>query len=181
MDRMAFENVLNDEFGRGLTEVLIKCDFDTPVSFMIGETSEEILRKIQQTFSRRICRKIICNDQCISCSLYPSTYAKLAWFVQRLLIMSPLSKPFIKQTTLSNQDLIYIKDKNVKINATISCDVNQDKKNLTQVSFSRSFYRNIYFIFYSKNSKDDGSDNLPWAIAVFIILFIMCFLGLIFH
>jgi hypothetical protein len=65
--------------------------------------------------------------------------------------MSPLSKPFIKQTTLSNQDFICIKNKNVKINATTSCDVNQnkkDKKNLTEVSFSRSFYRNIYFIFY---------------------------------
>ena len=52
---------------------------------------------------------------------------KLIWFVQRLLIMSPISKPFIKQTSLSNQDFTHIKDKNIKINTTVCRNSNQHK------------------------------------------------------
>ncbi len=99
MNRKAFEILLNDELGANLASKLISIDFDTPVSFLIGETSNEILSKIQETFSRNYCRKIICTDQCLTCSLSPPNYAKLIWFVQRLIIMSPLTKPFIKQTS----------------------------------------------------------------------------------
>ena len=96
MNRKTFSTLLHDELGSTLASKLISIDFDTPVSFMIGETSNEILSKIQQTLSRHICQNLFCNDQCLLCSLSPPNYAKLTWFVQRLIIMSPLKKPFIK-------------------------------------------------------------------------------------
>ncbi len=99
MNRKTFSTLLHDELGATLAFKLISIDFDTPVSFMIGETLNEILSKIQQTLSRHVCHKFICNDQCLLCSLTPPNYAKLAWFVQRLTIMSPLTKPFIKPTS----------------------------------------------------------------------------------
>ncbi|CAF3307167.1 unnamed protein product [Rotaria socialis] len=104
MSRMTFTSLLNDELGPHLTGKLLSLDFDHPVSFMIGKTADEILTKIQQTFSRQICGKLICHHDCVSCSLSPPTYAKLIWFVQRLLIMSPLRQPFTKQISLSNKD-----------------------------------------------------------------------------
>jgi hypothetical protein len=111
MNRKTFENLLYDELGANLAQKLISIDFDIAVSFMIGETTNEILTKIQQTFSRKFCRKINCNDHCLSCSLSPPNYAKLAWFVQRLIIMSPLTKPFIKHNS-SSKSLNDSKDKN---------------------------------------------------------------------
>jgi hypothetical protein len=98
MDRLNFKNLLTDELGPLLTKCLIELDFDTAVSFMIGETVEEVVTKIQQSLSRLVCRRIICNNYCISCALLPSSYAKLSWFVQRLFIMSPISKPFVQRT-----------------------------------------------------------------------------------
>lgn len=104
---MTFTNLLRDELGSNLTEKLLSMDFDHPVSFLIGETSEEILEKIQQTFSRQICGQFICHDNCVLCSLNPSTYAKLTWFVRRLLIMSPLQKPIVKKVShIANTGLI---------------------------------------------------------------------------
>ena len=119
MNRMTFTSLLQDELGPNLTEKLLSLDFDHPVSFMIGKTSDEILTKIQQTFSRQICGKIIYHDDCVSCSLNPSTYAKLIWFVQRLLIMSPLHKPFIKRISSANEDFSHIKDKETRENTSI--------------------------------------------------------------
>ena len=104
MTHITFKGVLNDELGERLTSDLVILGFDTPVSFLIGETSNEILTKIQQTFSNYICRKINCNVRCILCSLNPPSYAKLAWFVQRLLIMSPISKPLVKQILLPTEN-----------------------------------------------------------------------------
>jgi hypothetical protein len=98
MDRKSFRKVLTDELGSLLTKRLLEIDFDTAISFMIGETAEEVLIKIQQSLSRLFCNKIICNAYCTSCALMPSSYAKLTWFVQRLLIMSPISKPFVQRT-----------------------------------------------------------------------------------
>ncbi|CAF1116602.1 unnamed protein product [Rotaria sp. Silwood1] len=114
MNRMTFENVLKDELGVKLTEKLLSIDFDHPVSFLIGETSDEILTKIQQTYRLEVCGKIICNENCVSCSFDSPTYAKLAWFVQRLLIMNPIRKAFIKEKafpTLLQEDFSCIKDK----------------------------------------------------------------------
>ena len=54
MDRLTFNNLLNEELGERLTSSLISQGFDTPVSFLIGETSDEILIKIQQIFSHSI-------------------------------------------------------------------------------------------------------------------------------
>jgi hypothetical protein len=59
---------------------------------MIGETLNEILSKVQQTLSRHIFHKFICNDQCLLCSLTPPIYAKLVWFVQHLII----NKSFVR-------------------------------------------------------------------------------------
>jgi len=125
MNRKTFEMLLSDELGAHLSQQVISVGFDTPVSFMIGETSNEILSKIQQTFSRKFCSKTICNDHCLSCSLNPPNYAKLAWFVQRLSIMSPLTKPFIKQTssvTLLNDNSTSVKGKNATINSSSNED-----------------------------------------------------------
>ncbi len=125
MNRQAFEMLLFDELGTHLAHHVISIGFDTPVSFMIGKTSNEILSKIQATFSRKFCSKIICNDHCLSCSLSPPDYAKLVWFVQRLSIMSPLSKPFIKKTsslTLLNDNSTSIKGKNTTINSSSNED-----------------------------------------------------------
>ena len=141
MNRSAFASLLNDELGENLTRKLLSFDFDIPVSFMIGETSDEILIKIQQTFSRHICRTTICNDHCLSCSLSPPMYAKLAWFVQRLIIMSPISKPFVKKLSSANQDLKCMKDKNIishDSNQNDLSDIHQIKSNTAktdQVSF----------------------------------------------
>ncbi|CAF3667950.1 unnamed protein product [Rotaria sp. Silwood1] len=149
MDRMAFEDVLMNELGVNLTEKLLSIDFDLPVSFMIGETSDEILIKIQQTFSREICGKIICNENCLLCSFNQSTYAKLAWFVERLLIMSPIRKAFIKPKvfpTLLKENFSHMKDEDVKNHikipfrstTDISLDVTEDendRKIAIQVSF----------------------------------------------
>jgi hypothetical protein len=101
MDRKTFERLLFDELGTNLAPPLISMGFDTPISFMIGVTSDEILSKIQQTISLLHCRKTTCNDHCLTCSILPPHYAKLFWFVQRLIIMSPLSKPFIKPNSSS--------------------------------------------------------------------------------
>jgi hypothetical protein len=131
MDRKTFKAVLNDELGANLTERLISFDFDLPISFMIGETSDEILTKIQQTFTRQICHKTICTDSCISCSLNPPIYAKLAWFVQRLLIMSPLSKPFVKQILSPKQNSPSIQEENCYSNKQNSTNIKQ----IIQVSF----------------------------------------------
>jgi hypothetical protein len=125
MDRNTFAKLLFDELGQNLALNLIAIDFDTAVSFLIGETSDEILTKIQQTFSRRFCHKIICNEHCITCSLSPPNYAKLAWFVQRLFIMSPLSKPFIRKTSSSK----LLNDNSTSIqrkNTTTSSSSNDD-------------------------------------------------------
>ncbi|CAF4102443.1 unnamed protein product [Rotaria sp. Silwood2] len=164
---MTFVNLLNDELGPNLTGKLLSLDFDLPVSFMIGETSDEILTKIQQTFSRRICRKIICNEHCTLCSLNPSTYAKLTWFVQRLLVMNPLRKPFIKQISLpklSNEDISCMKDKNVTTTYNSieenSLNVNINKKN-----------RNIT----NQNSNSNCSDCEKLTIIILIMLFIIVF------
>ncbi|CAF3148987.1 unnamed protein product [Rotaria sp. Silwood2] len=145
MDRITFQRLLKDELGSNLTKILSSLDFDRPVSFMIGETSYEILTKIQQAFSRQICHKIICNEHCILCSLYPSTYAKLNWFVQRLLIMSPYRKPFIKQISsvkLSNEDFSSMKDKNITAahntieENSLNININKNTRNISiQVSF----------------------------------------------
>ncbi|CAF1977545.1 unnamed protein product [Rotaria magnacalcarata] len=133
MNRMTFTSLLSDELGPNLTGKLLSVDFDQPVSFMIGETSDEILTKIQQTFSRQICGKNICDDHCVSCSLSPPVYAKLIWFVQRLILMSPLRKPFIQQKiSLINENLSSIKDR-------AATNDNRIEKNddgiLTKVSF----------------------------------------------
>jgi hypothetical protein len=119
MDRLTFERLLIDELGRNLTQKLFEVDFDTPVSFLIGETADQILTKIQETFSRSICSKMICNDRCIFCSQNPSTYAKLTWFIQRLLIMSPLKKPFIKQPSI-NQNNSYTQIRQCSANIHIN-------------------------------------------------------------
>ncbi|CAF3188544.1 unnamed protein product [Rotaria sp. Silwood2] len=111
---MIFENVLNDELGVNLTEKLLSIDIDLPVSFLIGETSDEILIKIHRTYSREVCGKIICNENYVLCSFNPLTYAKLAWFVQRLLIMNLIRKTFIKQIAfpiLLKEDFSFMKDK----------------------------------------------------------------------
>jgi hypothetical protein len=115
MDRPTFECLLREELGTYFANVLIEYHFDTPISFMIGETPNEILAKIQLVFSRNCCHKRMCSDQCLVCSFSPPLYAKLAWFVQRLLIMSPFTKPFIKPTsltTLINNDSTSIAKKN---------------------------------------------------------------------
>jgi hypothetical protein len=115
MDRPTFESLLREEFGTYFANMLIAYHFDTPISFMIGETLNEILTKIQLTFCRNSCRKTMCSDQCLICSFSPPLYAKLTWFVQRLLIMSPFTKPFIKPTsltTLINNDSTSIAKKN---------------------------------------------------------------------
>ncbi|CAF3189259.1 unnamed protein product [Rotaria sp. Silwood2] len=111
---MIFENVLNDELGVNLTEKLLSIDIDLPVSFLIGETSDEILIKIHRTYSREVSGKISCNENCVSCSFSPLTYAKLALFVQRLLIMNLIRKTFIKQIAfpiLLKEDFSFMKDK----------------------------------------------------------------------
>lgn len=98
MDRKTFINHLHDELGPCLAPVLISCSFDTAISFMIGETSDDILLKIQQIFTQFFCRKRICTENCLLCSITLPNYAKLSWFIQRLLIMRPLSsKTFIKK------------------------------------------------------------------------------------
>ena len=102
MNRHTFVTLLHDELGSGLASSLIRIGFDSPVSFLIGETSNDILVQIQRTFSRYYCCKLICTDQCLSCSLTPPNYAKLIWFVQRLSIMSPLTKPLINRTSSKN-------------------------------------------------------------------------------
>ncbi|CAF1161874.1 unnamed protein product [Rotaria sp. Silwood1] len=168
MDRITFENLLNDELGPKLTKKLLLLDFDLAISFMIGETSNEILTKIQQTFSRKICRKIICDEHCILCSFNPSTYAKLSWFVQRLLVMSPLSKPFIKQISLSNEDSSYIQDKN------ITNDYNSIEKNLSNININKNI-RNISI----ENSNNNCSECEKLTIIILFILFIFGFI--IFH
>ena len=107
MNRHTFVTLLHDELGSELASSLIRIGFDSPVSFLVGETSNAILVQIQQTFSRYYCEKLNCTDQCLTCSLSPPNYAKLIWFVQRLSLMSPLTKPLIKQTpskNLSNND-----------------------------------------------------------------------------
>lgn len=115
MDRLEFVDLLRDELGENLAKHLIWIEFDRPISFMIGETSEEILSKIQQATSLRHCRKINCYEHCFVCSLNPAVYAKLFWFVQRLLIMSPLTKPFIKPKSLNKEDFNdIVKDKTLK-------------------------------------------------------------------
>ncbi|CAF1380570.1 unnamed protein product [Rotaria sordida] len=129
MDRMAFQNILMNELGVNLTEKLLLIDFDLPVSFLIGQTSDEILLKIQQTYSRKVCGKIICNENCLSCSFNPPTYAKLAWFVRRLLIMNPIGKAFIKQKvcpTLLPEDFSYMKDTNATNHIIISFDSTEE-------------------------------------------------------
>ncbi|CAF3827318.1 unnamed protein product [Rotaria sordida] len=130
MDRITFENVLYNELGVNLTGKLLSIDFDLPVSFLIGETSDEILIKIQQIYSHKVCGKIICNENCISCAFNPPTYAKLAWFVQRLLIMRPIRKAFIKQKifpTLLQEDFSYMKDdKNLTNHTIIPCDSTEE-------------------------------------------------------
>ncbi|CAF3735101.1 unnamed protein product [Rotaria sp. Silwood1] len=90
MNRMTFENVLNNEL---------------------------------------VCGKIICNKNCVPCSFNPPTYAKLAWFVQRLLITNPIRNAFIKQTallTLLKEDPSFMKDKNVTNHITIPCDSTEE-------------------------------------------------------
>ncbi|CAF3691189.1 unnamed protein product [Rotaria socialis] len=132
MNRMTFTSLLADELGPNLAGKLLSMDFDQPVSFMIGETSHEILTKIQQTFSRQICGKNICDDHCVSCSLSPPIYAKLIWFVQRLLLMSPLHKPFIQQISLKDENLSSIKDKAATNDNHME---KNDERILTKVSF----------------------------------------------
>ncbi len=96
MDRMTFERLLDEELGINLTTKLFSIDFDSPISFLIADTPHEIIGKIQQTLSKMICSKMICKDSCVKCSLHPSSYAKLVWFLQRLLIMSPFTKSLMK-------------------------------------------------------------------------------------
>ncbi|CAF1624656.1 unnamed protein product [Rotaria magnacalcarata] len=111
MNRMTFTSLLHDELGSNLTGKLLSFDFDHPVSFMIGKTADEILTKIQETFSRQICGKISLHRDCVLCSLSPPTYAKLIWFVQRLLIMSPLHQTFTKRISLSKENFSCIAEK----------------------------------------------------------------------
>ncbi|CAF4067745.1 unnamed protein product [Rotaria magnacalcarata] len=118
---MTFTSLLHDELGSNLTGKLLSFDFDHPVSFMIGKTADEILTKIQETFSRQICGKISLHRDCVLCSLSPPTYAKLIWFVQRLLIMSPLHQTFTKRISLSKENFSCIAEK-VEIN-----DINIEK------------------------------------------------------
>ena len=122
LTRHGFEQLLHDELGRGLASALTSIGFDSPVSFLIGETSNDILNQIQQIFSRYFCHKLHCTDQCLSCSLTPPSYAKLTWFVQRLAIMSPLTKPFIKQT--SSSPLKDVPKNNSTINQPMSFSTN---------------------------------------------------------
>ncbi|UJR29934.1 hypothetical protein I4U23_017481 [Adineta vaga] len=133
MDRLEFHNLLDDQLGNNLANILISLEFDTSISFLIGETSEEILTKIQQTISGSFCRRINCYESCINCSLNPAAYAKLFWFVQRLLIMSPLTKPFIKPTIITNEDFNRIKDKTIHLNQK---ETSKNNQNLIKSSFS---------------------------------------------
>ncbi|CAF3928236.1 unnamed protein product [Rotaria magnacalcarata] len=129
---MTFTSLLHDELGSNLTGKLLSFDFDHPVSFMIGKTADEILTKIQETFSRQICGKISLHRDCVLCSLSPPTYAKLIWFVQRLLIMSPLHQTFTKRISLSKENFSCIAEK-VETN-----DINiekHDEKTSAKVSF----------------------------------------------
>lgn len=129
---MAFTSLLHDELGSNLTGKLLSFDFDHPVSFMIGKTTDEILAKIQETFSRQICGKLNCHRDCVSCSLSPPTYAKLIWFVQRLLIMSPLHQPFTKRISLLNEDFSCITEKAETNDIIIE---KHDEKTSAKVSF----------------------------------------------
>lgn len=99
MDRRTFGELLYDELGPSLAPFLLSYSYDTPISFMIGETPDDILSKIQETFSLFNCQRKLCNENCLNCSITLPNYAKLYWFIQRLLIMSPLSKPFIKKSS----------------------------------------------------------------------------------
>ncbi|CAF0925288.1 unnamed protein product [Rotaria sordida] len=172
MNRITFKNLLNDELGSNLTKKLLSLDFDHPISFMIGETSDEILIKIQQTFSRKICHQFICNEHCISCSFNPSTYAKLTWFVQRLLIMSPLRKPFIKQISLeklSNEDLSCIKNTNI-ITTYNSIEENSLSVNINKNNNNNN--RNISI----QNSNDECSECEKLTMIILIMFSIIGFI-----
>ncbi|CAF4963008.1 unnamed protein product [Rotaria sp. Silwood1] len=171
MNRMTFEDVRNDELGVNLTEKLLSIGFDLPVSFLIGETSDEILIKIQQTYSREVCGKIICNENCVLCSFNPPTYAKLAWFVQRLLIMNPIRKTFIKPEvfpTLLKEDFSFMKDKNVTNHTIIPCDSTEENSLAVSEDENDSNIR-------SQDSNDNRLKHDCWAIIMPIIFYIILF------
>ncbi|CAF3331512.1 unnamed protein product [Rotaria socialis] len=156
MNRMTFTSLLHDELGPNLAGKLLSFDFDHPVSFMIGKTADEILTKIQETFSRQICGKIICHRDCVLCSLSLPTYAKLIWFVQRLLIMSPLHQPFTKRISLSKENFSFIAEK-VETN-----DINIEKHDETTSA-------------KSNNSNEDFPENTTK------ILIMLCFAYFLFY
>lgn len=100
LDRRSFVRLLQDELGENFGLYLMSYGFDTAVSFLIGETTDEILFNIQQTISRFRCQKEICSINCILCSLTLPRYAKLNWFIQRLLAMNPHSSAFVRNPAL---------------------------------------------------------------------------------
>lgn len=104
LDRQSFLLTLDNELGPTFSSILKSYGFDTAVSFFIGETSDEIISKIQNTFTRYRCKKQICSNNCVTCLLTPPQYAKLTWFTQRLLVMSPHSQSFTKKIHFSTNN-----------------------------------------------------------------------------